>query len=121
MGVSVRFGAPQPATVQCFQVCAEAEEDSGVDPQQELLSKLIVFCIQDDGEPRQKGVGFHPPLQPLGSHVRRKVAQSTARLWGTLSRGARTTVCPLRLKVGGTSRPPMEVLAQAAQLKLQPP
>lgn len=79
----MHFRVPEHTTIQCFQVCLQPEKEDGVDPQQELLSKLIVFCLQDDGEPRQKGVRFHPHLQPLGSNVLRKVALRTLpAFWG---------------------------------------
>ena len=46
--------------------------------QQELLSKLIIFCIQDDGKSRQKWVRFHFQLQSLrGFTIHLKVALRT--------------------------------------------
>lgn len=46
--------------------------------QQELLSKLIIFCIQDDGKSRQKWVRFHFQPQLLrGFTIHLKVALRT--------------------------------------------
>lgn len=48
--------------IQYLQISSGPEKEEGVGQQQELLSKLIIFCIQDDGKSTQKWVRF--PLQP---------------------------------------------------------
>ena len=49
-----------------------------MDQQQELISKLIIFCIQDDGKSRQKWVRFHFQLQSLrGFAIHPKIALRT--------------------------------------------
>lgn len=55
--------------IQYFQICSELEKKEGRDQQQELLSKLIIFCIQDDGKSGLKWVRFHFPLQSLKGFV----------------------------------------------------
>lgn len=55
--------------IQYFQICSELEKEEGRDQQQELLSKLIIFCIQDDGKSGLKWVRFHFPLQSLKGFV----------------------------------------------------
>lgn len=69
--------------MQYFLICLEPENEEGMDQQQELLTKLIMFCVQDDGKRRPKWVRFHFQVQSLrGFAIHPEIAPRTFSFGG---------------------------------------